>query len=386
MMLMPMATETDLWSELLENFSKGLANSIEKVKERDVETIPGAKDQLIRRFEEMIRYLPRNHGELLVKSIDISIQRSFFPRTSSLAEAFAKILASLEQQYENSYVINELINGFVASQSKSFGSFKEGPIIDKIVEAFKKSKNFRISDRSFYAMFTRNPDKPRKTIVKQLEKISEFLGLVTEERYIAHDLARSEEKILKFFTFPPEILDLLAGKYIVHTSKGETLVNEDFDKNVFTALFLARYSVDRTTLDAYKINGICAIFALILILSFMPKVNLGEDAPILRDPSYNSETMSVIPKTWMRRDILAELMQPTIEIIAYRLGGGSKWHGQIIKSDAKKRVHLQANFLIRDVNKWVLGNLCRVEIPIFIEISNIFQEVTVSGVSDLDND
>ena len=167
---MSMATETDLWSELLENFKKGLTNSIEKVKERDVETIPGAKDQLIRRFEEMIRYLPRNHGELLVKSIDISIQRSFFPRTSSLAEAFAKILASLEQQYENSYVINELINGFVASQSKSFGSFKEGPIIDKIVEAFKKSKNFRISDRSFYAMFTRNPDKPRKTIVKQLEK------------------------------------------------------------------------------------------------------------------------------------------------------------------------------------------------------------------------
>ena len=58
----------------------------------------------------------------------------------------------------------------------------------------------------------------------------------------------------------------------------------------------------------------------------------------------------------------------------------------MIKSDAKKRVHLQANFLIRDVNKWVLGNLCRVEIPIFVEISNIFQEVTVSGVSDLDND
>ena len=52
---MSMATETALWSELLENFKKGLTNSIEKVKERDVETIPGAKDQLIRRFEELIR-------------------------------------------------------------------------------------------------------------------------------------------------------------------------------------------------------------------------------------------------------------------------------------------------------------------------------------------
>ena len=179
-----MATETDLWSELLENFSQGLEKSIEKVKERDVETIPGAKDQLIRRFEEIHRYLPRNNGELLIRSIDDSIQEAFFPNTTSLSKAFAKILTSLEQQHENSYVINELINGFVASQSKSFGSFKEGPVIDRIVEAFKKSKNFRISDRSFYAMFTRNPDNPRKTTVKQLEKISEFLGLTQDMKLL----------------------------------------------------------------------------------------------------------------------------------------------------------------------------------------------------------
>lgn len=375
--------ETDLWSELIEKFGNSLNKSLEVIKKRDIENIPGAKDQLIRRFEELHRYLPRNNGDILTRSIDESISNAFFPQTNKLDVAFDKILKTLEQQHENAFIINELINGFVASQSKSFGSFKEGPIIDRIIEAFKKSRNFRISDYSFYAMFG-NPNKPRKNLQDNLKSITDFLGLVKEEKIFSHDLARSEEKIVIFYTFPPEILELLEGTYIIHTEKGETIINDDFDKNVFTSLFLAKYAVGRKNLDTYKINGICAIFALILILSFMPKVKLAENNPILRDENFDSQTMSVIPKSWMMKEVLVELLPITIEIVAYRLGA-SLWYNKIIKSDAQKRLHLQTRFLIKDVNKWVLGNLCRVEIPIFVEISNIFQEITVDG-SDTDFD
>lgn len=372
----------ELWDELVENFKNSLSESLKLINERDVETIPGAREQLIRRFEELARYLPRNNGELLIKSIDESIQNAFFPREPNLGTAFSLILNSLEQQYENSFVINELINGYIASKKKSFGTDQEGAVIDRLIEALKKSKRFRISDFTLYAMFTSNPRNPSKAMVNRVNKIADFVGLVIEEYEIKSDLADGNMRKIRFFTFPEEILEILDGKYIIHTEKGETIINETFDKNVFTALFLARYAVNRTSLDDYKINGICAIFALILILSFMPKVKLGEDSPILRDPSYDSEKMSVIPKTWMRKDILAELIQPTIEIIAFRLGGGTKWYEKIKKSDAQKKLHLQANFLIRDINKWVLGNLCRVEIPIFVEISNIFQEITVAGSSN----
>jgi len=375
--------ETDLWSELIEKFGNSIKKSLEVIKKRDIENIPGAKEQLIRRFEELDRYLPRNNGDIIIKSIDESISNAFFPQTNKLDEAFEKILKTLEQQHENAFIINELINGFVASQSKSFGSFKEGPIIDRIIEAFKKSKNFRISDYSFYAMFG-NPNKPRKNLQENLKSITDFLGLVKEEKVFSHDLARSEEKTVIFYTFPPEILELLEGTYIIHTEKGETIINDDFDKNVFTSLFLARYSIGRKTLDTYKINGICAIFALILILSFMPKVKLAENNPILRDDNFDSQTMSVIPKSWMMKEVLVELLPSTIEIVAYRMGA-ALWYNKIIKSDAQKRLHLQTRFLIKDVNKWVLGNLCRVEIPIFVEISNIFQEITVDG-SDTDFD
>jgi len=114
----------------------------------------------------------------------------------------------------------------------------------------------------------------------------------------------------------------------------------------------------------------------------MPKVKLAEDNPILGDSNYDSQTMSVIPKSWMMKEVLIELFPSTIEIVAYRMGA-SLWYNKIKKSDAQKRLHLQTRFLIKDVNKWVLGNLCRVEIPIFVEISSIFQEITVDG-SDTD--
>lgn len=368
--------KSDIWTELLENFATGLEKTVSTLKTRDAETIPGAKDLLIRRFEDLHRYLPRENGKLLIKSIDESIAEAFFPREKSLDKAFAKILKSLKQQYENTFIINELINGFVVSQSKAFGSFHEGLFIDRIIEAFKKSRTFSISDHSFYSMFG-NPDKPKETVSKQLDQIADFLGFIIEERVIEKDLAHSMKKVIRYYKFSSEIESLLENQYFTRMENGEVLIGEDFDKNVFTSLFLARYAVRRQTLDSYKINGICAIFALILILSFMPKVKLAENHPILRDPNYNPDTMSVIPKSWMMKTVLLELISPLIEIIAFRLGA-TNWFKKIETSDAKKRLHLQSMFLLKDVNKWILGNLCRVEIPIFIEISNIFQEIVVS--------
>ena len=255
--------------------------------------------------------------------------------------------------------------------------FAKGLLLIKWLKAFKTARNFRITDQKFYAMFG-NPDKPRKSVSEELEKIADFVGLVKEQFTIEHDIRKSAEKIISVYTFPPEILSLLEGTYILTTDKGETIVNEDFDKNVFICTFLAHYAINRESLDSYKINGICAVFALILILSFMPKVQLAEDNPILRDPSYDPEMMSVIPKSWMMKEVMVNLLPAMIEAVAYRLGA-SAWYDKIEKSDAQKRLHLQTRFLLKDVNRWILGNICRVEVPIFVEISNIFAEVSIGA-------
>ena len=145
-------------------------------------------------------------------------------------------------------------------------------------------------------------------------------------------------------------------------------------------MFLANLTINRDNIEkiggAYTINGISSIFALILLLSFMPKVSLDETNPILNDSSYDSSRMSVIPKSWMMRQVLEPLFQPLIKIIAYRLGGGL-WLSKIIDSEVNKKIMNQIRFLLKDVNKWILGQLVRVEIPIFVEISNIFTEILV---------
>jgi hypothetical protein len=145
-------------------------------------------------------------------------------------------------------------------------------------------------------------------------------------------------------------------------------------------MFLANIAVNRVDLEkiggAYTINGICAIFALVLLLSFMPKLSVDQTNPILRDPTFNEQNMSVIPKSWMMKQVLESLFEPLIKIVAYRLGGGL-WYSKIIDSEINKKIHSQIRFLLKDVNKWVLGQLVRVEIPIFVEIANIFTEITV---------
>ncbi len=366
------------WIGLLNNFQEKLEKAIDALQKRDVENIPGAKEALIQRLNNMKLHFPRNNGDILVKSINDKIQNAFFPNTKSFSEALRKILKS--RTHEQDFIINELLNGFVTSKAKAIATGTQGPIIDRIVEAFSKRNDFHIVDHQFYAMFG-DPNKPRHYVKKQLEELSNMFGLVSKELIIEKDVRRSEEKVYVFYTFPDEIISILEEKYlIIDEELGYAYVSEEFDRNVFISMFLANLAINRDNIDkiggTYTINGISAIFALILLLSFMPKLSLDETNPILNDPNFNEKNMSVIPKSWMMKQVLEPLFEPLIKIIAYRIGGGL-WLSKIIDSEINKKIHNQIRFLLKDVNKWILGNLCRVEIPIFIEISNIFTEILV---------
>ncbi|MFX0137774.1 MAG: hypothetical protein ACFFDN_29305 [Candidatus Hodarchaeota archaeon] len=366
------------WNGLLNEFQGGLGHAIEELQKRDVENIPGAKEALIQRLNNMKLHFPKNNGDILLNSINDKIQNAFFPHTMSFSEAFEKILKS--RTHEQDFIINELLNGFITSKAKAIASGTQGPIIDRMVEAFSKRNDFHIVDHQFFAMFG-DPNKPRHYVKKQLEELVNMFGLVSKELTIEKDIRRSEEKVYVFYTFPDEIIKILEEKYlIIDEELGYAYVSKDFDRNVFICMFLSNVAINRDNVEkiggSYTINGISAIFALILLLSFMPKLSIDETNPVLNDPSFNEKNMSVIPKSWMMKQVLEPLFEPLIKIVAYRVGGGL-WLSKIINSEINKKIHNQIRFLLKDVNKWILGNLCRVEIPIFIEISNIFTEILV---------
>ena len=366
------------WKNLLQNFEKNLDNAIEQLENRDIDNIPGAKEALIQRLSDMKLLFPRKNGDIFIKSINDKIQNAFFPNINSFSEAFEKILKS--RTHEQDFIINELINGFVTSKAKAIASGTQGPIIDRMVEAFSKRNDFHIVDHQFFAMFG-DPNKPKHYVKKQLEALIQMFGLVSKELIIEKDVRTSEQKIYTFYTFPDDIIKILEEKYlIIDQDLGYAYVSEDFDRNVFICMFLANIAVNRGDLEkiggSYTINGISAIFALILLLSFLPKVSVDETNPILNDPNYNESNMSVIPKSWMMTKVLESLFEPLVKIIAYRLGGGL-WLTKIIDSEVNKKIVNQIRFLIKDVNKWVLGQLVRVEIPIFVSIGNILTEILV---------
>jgi len=366
------------WKMLLNDFENGLENAIEELQKRDVENIPGAKEALIQRLNNMRLHFPQNNGDIFLKSINEKIQNAFFPNTKNFSEAFEKILKS--RTHEQDFIINELLNGFITSKAKAIASGTQGPIIDRMVEAFSKRNDFHIVDHQFFAMFG-DPNKPRHYIKKQLEELVSMFGLISKELLIEKDIRRSEEKLYTFYTFPDDIIKILEEKYlIIDDDLGYAYVSEEFDRNVFICMFLANVAIHRDDLDkigdSFTINGISAIFALILLLSFMPKLSIDETNPLLNDPTFNTENMSVIPKSWMIKQVLEPLFEPLIKITAYRVGGGL-WLSKIVDSEINKKIHNQIRFLLKDVNKWILGNLCRVEIPIFVEISNIFTEILV---------
>ncbi|MFX0035243.1 MAG: hypothetical protein ACFE9I_06335 [Candidatus Hermodarchaeota archaeon] len=366
------------WNGLLNDFQRGLEKSLEQLQKRNIENIPGAKEALIQRLNNIKIHFPKNDGEIFKKSINDKIQNAFFPNTKEFSEAFEKILKS--RTHEQDFIINELLNGFVSSKAKAIASGTQGPIIDRMVEAFSKRNDFHIVDHQFFAMFG-DPNRPRHYVKKQLEELVNMFGLVSKELLIEKDVRRSDEKIYVFYTFPDEIIKILEEKYlIINEELGYAYVSKNFDRNVFICMFLANIAINRDDIEkiggSYTINGISAIFALILLLSFMPKLNIDETNPILNDPNFDENNMSVIPKSWMMKQVLEPLFEPLIKIIAYRIGGGL-WFSKIIDSEINKKIHNQIRFLLKDVNKWILGNLCRVEIPIFIEISNIFTEILV---------
>lgn len=367
-----------IWKELLQEFEKGVEKAIEELEKRDIENIPGAKEALIQRLNNMQLHFPKNNGEIFLKSINDKIQNAFFPNTKNFSEAFEKILKS--RTHEQDFIINELLNGFVTSKAKAIASGTQGPIIDRIVEAFNKRNDFHIVDHQFFAMFG-DPNKPKHYIKNQLEELIDMFGLISKELVIEKDIRRSEEKVYTFYTFPDDIIKILEEKYlIVDQDLGYAYVSELFDRNVFICMFLANVAINRDDIEkiggSYTINGISAILSLILLLSFMPKLSIDETNPILNDPNFDNKSISVIPKSWMMKQVLEYLFEPLIKIVAYRIGGGL-WLSHIIDSEINKKIHNQIRFLLKDVNKWILGNLCRVEIPIFIEISNIFAEILV---------
>lgn len=368
------------WKKLLQDFIKGLEKAIEELEKRDVENIPGAKKALLDRLNNMKVHFPKNDGEIFVKSIDDKIQNAFFPQSIDIVESFNKVLKS--RTHEQDFVINELINGFVTSKAKAIASGTQVPIIDRMVEAFSTRSDFHIVDHQFYAMFG-DPNKPKSYVKKQLQELVDLFGLVSKELVVEKDLRKSEKKIYVFYTFPEGILKILEEKYVIIDEElGQAYVSDAFDRNVFICMFLANIAVNRDNLEKiggnYTINGISAIFALILLLSFMPKISVDETNPILRDPSFNEEKMSVIPKSWMMKQILEPLFEPLIKVVAYRLGGGL-WLSNVIDSEINKKIHNQLRFFLKDVNRWILGELVRVDIPIFVEIANIWAEITVGA-------
>jgi hypothetical protein len=125
------------WLTLMTDFEKGLEKAVEELQKRDIENIPGAKDALIQRLNNMKLHFPKNNGEIFIKSINETIQNAFFPNTKSFSEAFEKILKS--RTHEQDFIINELLNGFVSSKAKVIASGTQGPIIDRMVEAFSTS-------------------------------------------------------------------------------------------------------------------------------------------------------------------------------------------------------------------------------------------------------
>jgi hypothetical protein len=368
------------WKELLQDFIKGIERAIEELENRDVDNIPGAKQALLQRLNNMKIHFPNNNGEIFIKSINDKIQNTFFPDTKDLTEAFEKILKS--RTHHQDFIINELLNGFVTSKAKAIALDTQGPIIDRMVEAFSRRNDFHIVDYQFFAMFG-DPNKPRSYVKKQLEELVNIFGLISKELVVEKDKRRSERKVYTFYTFPDDILKILEEKYIIIDDELDyAYVSEEFDRNVFICMFLANIAVNRDNLEkigsSYTINGISAIFGLILILSFMPKLSVDESNPLLKDPSFNEQNMSIIPKSWMMKQVLEPLFEPVIKIVAYRLGGGL-WLSQIIDSDVNKKIINQIRFLLRDVNRWILGQMVRVEIPIFVEIANIFTEIIVGA-------
>ena len=121
---------------------------------------------------------------------------------------------------EEDSIISELIDGFISSQGKTLFGGTNRRILDNLVEAFKKRRDFKIVDHQFFAMFG-DPNKPRKYVKERLDKIAEFLGLEVETLHVEQDVRDGKPKDYRFYSFPEEITAILEGKYLQIQENGE---------------------------------------------------------------------------------------------------------------------------------------------------------------------
>ena len=98
----------------------------------------------------MSNYFPKEDGQIFKEAIDEKIQNAFFPNTPNFSEAFARILKS--RTHEQDFIINELLIGFITSKAKAIISGFQGPVIDRMVEAFSTRSDFHIVDHQFYIL------------------------------------------------------------------------------------------------------------------------------------------------------------------------------------------------------------------------------------------
>ena len=114
-----------LWGDLLQGYIVGLDKAIEELNTHNVESTAQAIQLLLDRLKVIRGLFPINNGRLFLQTIDNVIQETFFPDTRDFAIAFEKILNS--RTHDQDFIINELLNGFVVSKTKSMATHRPGP-------------------------------------------------------------------------------------------------------------------------------------------------------------------------------------------------------------------------------------------------------------------
>lgn len=364
-----------LLKSLVLEIEKGMDAAIKRIEERDTtEKVPGAKEIIIARMEKMKEFFMKDDGKFLLNLIHEKIEMAIFPVKQTLGETFEIILNS-RVMHEQDFLIQELVNGFISSKEDSIGEFKNAKVLDRVIKLFSESKNLTITSMDISELFHKSYHTTNIYVNKEFDKIANYIGLESRTVEIMDNFT-GDPMIISIYSFSDEIIQVLEANQYIYKQHGKYRAGPTFGKIVFMSLILAKISMDRMNLKQYQIIGICAILALILFISLLPTLkvdNLKEKEKLNLDP----ELMDVIPHSWIRDDCIQELFPPLIKIIAFQIGGYN-WLAET-NTDLLKKLALQIQFLIQDINRWHYGYLVRVKIPIIVEISNIFQTVQIDS-------
>ncbi len=365
--------QTTVVGNIIKEIEKGIDAAISRIKDREsTEKVPGAKELIIARMEKIKEFFMKDDGSFLLKLIQEKIEAAIFPRKQTLGETFEVILTS-RTIHEQDFLIQELVNGYIASKEDSIGEFKNARVMDRIIKLFVESKNLRITSLDVSELFHKNYHTSDKYVNKEFQKIAKFIGLTESTAEIIDNYTGNPIEI-SIYSFPDEIIEILFSHGYVYKEHGKYRASKSFGKIVFLSLVLAKISMDRLNLKQYQIIGICAILALILFIALLPTLKI-DNVKEKEKLDINPELMDIIPHSWIREDCIKALFPPLIKMIAFQIGGFN-WLADT-NTDLLTRLALQTQFLIQDINRWHYGYLVRVKIPIIVEISNIFQTVQV---------